>query len=344
MVSFYSYKAINNTYFKDAIDKNSYLLQMEKLHINNQVEAMERAVQMAYEDKEVKDYLANTEEPDLVELVDFNTNVFTNITRIQFNNPNIEHLRLYSNSNVHEISPIIFRESRVASEPWYQKAEKLKGKFSWSFLNSDRDLLERYYGQKPKLVPKVSLLREMSIPADNHIGMVQVDMLLERFTPKTYTTVQDSQSQMFLVDGEMQLFTRPDHSFLQENRKMAAAITERLQSYNKTGNWDIHYTENGKSFLFINTPLERVDAHLLNVVSMEGVMKEISHTRNLIIGVNIGFIILVTVIAYVLNAFILKNLRRLTETMKKVRRGEAYTGITIRGGGKWANSRIISQS
>ncbi|AIQ15660.1 histidine kinase [Paenibacillus sp. FSL H7-0357] len=334
MVSFYSYKAINNTYFKDAIDKNSYLLQMEKLHINNQVEAMERAVQMAYEDKEVQDYLANTEEPDLVELVDFNTNVFTNMTRIQYNNPNIEHLRLYSNSNVHEISPIIFRESRVASEPWYQKAEKLKGKFSWSFLNSDRDLLERFYGQKPKLVPKVSLLREMSIPADNHIGMVQVDMLLERFTPKTYTTVQDSQSQMFLVDGEMQLFTRPDHSFLQENRKMAAAITDRLQSYNKTGNWDIHYTENGKSFLLINTPLERIDAHLLNVVSMEGVMKEISHTRNLIIGVNIGFIILVTVIAYVLNAFILKNLRRLTETMKKVRRGEAYTGITIRGGGE----------
>lgn len=213
MVSFYSYKAINNTYVKDAVDKNSYLLQMEKLHINNQIEVMERAVQMAYEDKEVKDYLANTEEPDLVELVDFNTNVFRNITRVQYNNPNIEHLRLYSNSNVHEMWPIIFRESRVASEPWYQKAEKLKGQFSWSFLNSDRDLLERFYGQKPKLVPKVSLLREMSIPEDNHIGMVQVDMLLERFTPKTYTTIQDSQSQMFLVDGEMQLFTRPDHSF-----------------------------------------------------------------------------------------------------------------------------------
>lgn len=334
MVSFYSYRAINNTYVRDATDKNSYLLQMEKLHINNQIEAMERAVQMAYDDKQVKDYLANTEEPDLGELLEFNNNVFVNITRIQYNNPNIEHLRLYSNNNVLEIGPIIFRESRVAFEPWYQKALKLKGQESWSFLNSDRDLLERYFGQTPKLVPKVSLLREMSVPENNHIGMVQVDMLLEKFTPKTYTKVQDSQSQMFLVDEEMQLFTRPDHSFLEANGKMASAITERLQSYKKSGNWDINYTENGKSFLLIYTPLERINAHLLNVVSMEGVMKDISHTRNLIIGVNIGFIILVTAIAYVLNAYILKNLRLLTETMKKVRRGEAYTGIIVRGGGE----------
>ncbi|WP_052087868.1 cache domain-containing sensor histidine kinase [Paenibacillus wynnii] len=334
MVSFYSYRAINNTYVRDAIDKNSYLLQMEKLHINNQVEVMERAVQMAYEDKDVQDYLNNTEEPDVGELINFNDYVFKNITRIQYNNPSIEHLRLYSNSDVHEIWPNIFRESRVASELWYQKALKLKGRLSWSFQNNDPDLMERYSAQPPKIVPKVSLLREMSIPSDNHIGMVQVDMLLERFTTKTYSTVQDSQSQMFLVDEDMQLFTRLDHSFLPDNKEMSAAIKSRLESYRETGEWDINYTENGKSYLLINTPLEHINAYLLNVVSMDGVMKDISHTRNLIIGVNIGFIILVTAIAYVLNAFILKNLRRLTETMKKVRRGESYSGITIRGGGE----------
>jgi len=132
----------------------------------------------------------------------------------------------------------------------------------------------------------------------------------------------------------MQLFTRSDNSFLPDNSKMAAAIKERLQSFRDTGEWNIHYTENGKSYLLINTPLEFINAYLLNVVSMDGVLKDISHTRNVIIGLNIAFIILVTAIAYVLNAFILKNLRRLTDTMKKVRRGEAYTGITIRGGGE----------
>lgn len=104
LVSVYSYKAINNTYLRDAVEKNDYLSQMEKLHIHNQIEAMERAAQMAYSDAEVEKFLANETEPQLVDLVDFNTNAYVNMTRIQFNNPNIEHLRLYSRSNkVHEI-------------------------------------------------------------------------------------------------------------------------------------------------------------------------------------------------------------------------------------------------
>lgn len=335
MVSWYSYRAINNTYIRDTIDKNSYLLEMEKLHINNQIEAMERAAQMAYDDKEVKSYLANEREPDLGELINFNNSAYINLMRIQFNNPNIEHLRLYSRSpEVHEIWPIIYREARVSSEPWFQKAMRHKGKQVWAIQNYDQEPMQSYLGLPAKQVPKISLLREMSIPSDYHVGMVQVDMLLEKFTPKTYTNVQDSQSQMFLVDDEYKLFTRNDHSFLQGNQQMAEAISERVRKVTDAGAWDTHYTENGRSYLLIRTPLDRISGSLVNVVSMEGVLRDISNTRNLIIGLNIGFIILVTMIAYVLNAFILKNLRRLTETMKKVRRGEAYSGMTIRGGGE----------
>ncbi|MEK3751137.1 histidine kinase [Paenibacillus sp. FSL E2-8871] len=335
LVSVYFYESINNTYLRDAVEKNDYLLQMEKLHIYNQIEAMERAAQMAYSDTDVEEFLANETEPQLVDLINFNTNAYVNMTRIQFNNPNIEHLRLYSKSNkVHEIWPIIFREERVSSKPWFQKALQLKGQEYWSFQKSDPDLMQRYLEAPAESLPKVSLLREKSRPADNHIGMVQVDMLLSRFTPKTYTDVRDNQTQMFLVDSELQVFTRPDHSFLQDNLKMSDMIAERYKHFRETGAWDSEYSENGRSFLLINTPLERIDAYLLNVVSMEGVMKDISRTRNLIIGANVGFITLLTLIAYVTNAFILKNLRRLTETMKKVRRGEAYSGIMIRGGGE----------
>ncbi|ASA25373.1 sensor histidine kinase [Paenibacillus donghaensis] len=335
MVSVYSYQAINNTYMRDAIAKNSYVLDMEKQHIFNQVEAMERAVQMAYEDKEVVDYLTNASEPELEKLVEFNTGTLVNMARIQYNNPNIEHLRLYSKSTkLHEISPIVFREERVAGEPWFQKAMKLEGRQSWSYLSNDPDLMQRFIGQTSRPTPKVSLLREMNRPTGNHIGMFQVDMLLERFTPRTYAAAQDNQTQMFLVDEEQQIFTRRDPSFLKDNPRMAEAIQTRLQAYRETGEWNIHYTENGHSFLLLFTPLDRIHAYLLNVVSMEEIMKDISNTRNLIIGANVGFIVLLSVIAYVLNAFILKNLRLLTDTMKKVRRGEAYSGILIKGGGE----------
>lgn len=333
-MSFYSYGAINNMYVRDAEDKNASLLEMEVQHIDTQIESMVRAVQVAYDDIEVQDYLANTTEPGTEELVNFSNNSFKSLTRIQYYNPNVEHLRLFSSSNVTEIWPIFFRESRVAGEPWFQEAKELKGMESWSFLYNDPDIMERYKGQTPAPTPKVSLLREMSIPANHHVGMVQVDMLLEKFSPRTYAAAQDNDSQMLLMDSKTQMFTRSQNSYLQANPGMEQAIRERLLRYKETGVWDIHYKENGKSFLLLHKPIERINADLLNIVSMDGVLKEISHMRNILIGANIGFITLVTVIAYILNAFILKNLRVLTEEMKKVRRGEAYSGITIRGGGE----------
>lgn len=334
LVSFYSYDAINNMYVRDAKEKNNSLLEMEVQHIDTQIESMVRAVQVAYVDIEVQDYLANTTEPGAEELVDFSNNSFKNLTRIQYYNPNVEHLRLFSSSNVTEIWPIFFRESRVADEPWYQEAKELKGMESWSFLYNDPDIMERYEGQTPAPTPKVSLLREMSIPANHHVGMVQVDMLLEKFSPRTYAAARDSDSQMVLMDNKAQIFTRKQGSYLQANPGLEQAIRERMKRYQETGEWNIHYKENGKSFLLLHKPIERINADLLNIVSMDGVLKEISHMRNILIGANIGFITLVTVITYILNAFILKNLRVLTEEMKKVRRGEAYSGITIRGGGE----------
>lgn len=334
LVSFYSYEAINTMYIRDAKEKNESLLAMEEMHIHTQIESMVRAVQVAYDDPDVQNYLANTIEPNIEELVNFNNISFKALTRIQYYNPNVEHLRLYSSSNITEIWPIFFRESRVATEPWYQKAERMKGMESWSLLYNDPDIIYRYSGQTPALTPKVSLLREMSIPANNHVGMVQVDMLLEKFSPRTYSVIQDSQSQMLIVDNEAQIFTREKDSFLKENPGLRMVIRERLKHYKETGEWEINYSENGNSFLLLHKPIERIHADLLNIVSMDSVLEEISHTRNLLIGANIGFITLVTVIAYILNAFILKNLRLLTEEMKKVRRGETYSGIVIRGGGE----------
>ncbi|WP_054943144.1 cache domain-containing sensor histidine kinase [Paenibacillus ihuae] len=335
LVSVYSFRTINNTYVRDAIDKNNYLLQMEKLHIVNQIEVMERAAQIADSDQQVKSYLSNKSAMTLGELVEFNTSTFVNLSRIQLNNPGIEHLRLYSNNeSMYEIWPIILREERVYNELWYQEALRLDGRELWVFQSDDPDVMQRYTNLMTEGQPKVSLLRAISIPAGHHVGMIQVDMMLNNFTPKTYTDVRDNQSQMFIADSGIRLFTRTDNSFTQNYKQLEKAITERLKIYGETGEWNIHYKENGSSFMLIHTPLERIGASLINVVSMEDVMKHISQTRNLLIGANIGFIFLVTLIAYVMNAFILKKLRLLTETMKKVRKGETYTGLAIRGGGE----------
>jgi len=337
IVSTYSFNAINETYIKDTVSKNGNLLEMEKLQILNQIESMELSAQLAVSDKDVENYLTSQTEAQLKELVEFNTNAYVNLTRIQFNNPNIEHLRLFSASkNVHEIWPIIFREDRIQQEPWYKQTIGLGLQQMWYFQNDDFDFTKRDSNLITEKKPKVSLLREISVPTGVHSGIIQVDMLLSKFSPRTFSSMQDDQSQLFLLDSDLQMFTRQKDSFLLDNKEMNKAIHDRFLSLQQGGVWDTQYKENGKSFLFIQVPIERMDAYLLNVVSMEEVLKDISIIRNKTIGTNVLFIVLFTVIAYVLNAIILKNLVRLTEAMKKARRGELYTGVAIRGGGEIA--------
>ena len=332
IVSTNSFNAINETYIKDTMSKNANLLEMEKLQIMNQMESMERSAQIVDSDKEVKSYLTSQAEQQLGDLVEFNINAFRNLTRIQFNNPNIEHLRLFSDSEyLHEIWPIIFREDRVKQEPWYEATYGLGTKQMWYFQDYDLDVMKGSIAEKN---PKVSLFREISVTTGVHSGIIQVDMLLPNFSPRTFSNIQDDQSQLFLIDSEMHIFTRQTDSLLQDNKEMNKAIQDRLSTLRQGGVWDTQYQENGKSFLFIQVPIERMDAYLLNVVSMESVLKDISVIRNKTIGTNILFVVLFTVIAYILNAIILKDLVRLTEAMKQARRGELYKGVSIRGGGE----------
>ncbi|GIP21923.1 sensor histidine kinase [Paenibacillus sp. J22TS3] len=335
IVSVYSFRAINETYIGDTLKKSENLLEMEQLHISNQVEVLERAAQLAISDRDVINYLTSDTDPNTQELIEFNESAFANLTRIQVNNPNIEHLRLFSSSRqVYEIWPIIFREDRVRKEPWFPKAAGLGDQELWVFQHSDPDIMQRFSPRAPDTTPKVSLLREMNIPAGHHAGLIQVDMLLTHFTSKTFSGRQDNESQMYLIDSDLELFTNKNNRLGKTSPGLTGAIQSRVRMLRDTNKWNQEYRENGKSYLLTYRKLEQIDGYLLNVVSLEGVLRDISTIRNMIIGANVGFIVLVTLIAYILNAFILKNLKRLTETMKKVRKGELNTGIEIRGGGE----------
>lgn len=337
LVSVLSFQAINQTYIKDTINKNKNLLEMEKLHIQNQIESMERSAQIARSDNDVLNYLTSNSELSLGELVDFNMNAFVNLTRIQFNNPNIEHIRLFTdNDYTHEIWPIIFKEERIKDEPWYEQTFGLGDRQMWYFQEDDPDLMNG--GQSPVLTdqPKISLLREISVVAGEHSGIIQVDMLLPQFSPKIFAYTPEQEAQLFLIDSNKDIYTRREHSLFAYYPDMERAILEQFAKDSGPEGWQMEYSEGGNSFLWISIPLERMDAHLLNVVSMEEVLREISVIRNKTIGANVLFIVLFTIIAYVLNAFILKNLVRLTDAVKKARRGELYTGVAIRGGGEIA--------
>lgn len=348
-VSLYFYNQVNETYIEDTRLKSIDALQNEKQVLLTQIETMERAAQLSLSDKEVIQYLADNESAPTSELIEFNNSFYTNLAQIEINNPTILHLRLYSASEyTYEIWPIVFQEKRVWDQPWYKLARMLGDREGWYVQEQD---LSRSYDRTivPELdPPKISLLREIQLPKGHHAGIVQVDMLLANFAPRTYGELQEDESQMLLLNAgggyipaaQDKAYAASLQQWLKENQadtSDASYQAEHQSIDNDTTDSNvssIRYTDQGIAYLATSTRVDRLGAQLVHIVSLEKVLQDTRRARNGIVLLNIGFILLVSLITYFANTIILKNLRRLTAAMKKVRRGELHHGVQVDGGGE----------
>nr|WP_169086102.1 sensor histidine kinase [Paenibacillus sp. PL91]MBC9201411.1 histidine kinase [Paenibacillus sp. PL91] len=334
VVSNYLFGQIRDSYTNDTIKQGQYLLEMEKVNILNQIEAMELAAQLTISESEILEYISTREEPPIEELLDLNRGPLTDMINIQTNNPNIAHLRLFANNeHISEIWPIIFHERRIQSEPWFAKLDQLDGKELWMFKDKDPDILRRYVTDVNDQMPKVSLVRIIHA-GSKRIGVIQVEMLLKQFSPKAFANIKDEGSQMMLADSSGAIYLDDNQPFAGRNPELRQAIENEFAEMNEQGINEKRFVVNKHPYLLVSTPIEQADAHILNVVSLQTAHERISGAEKQIIAANLILIGLLSIITYMLNSFILKNLRRLTEAMKKVRKGEVPTGLPLGGGGE----------
>lgn len=333
-VSNYLFNQIRDSYINDTFKQSQYLLEMEKVNVLNQIEAMERAAQLTLSKSEILDYISKDEELPIEELLDLYRGALTDMINIQINNPNIVHLRLFANNDhMSEVWPIIFHERRIQKEPWYAKLDQLDGKEMWIFKEQDLDILHRYVTDVNEQMPKVSLLRVVN-SGSKRIGIIQVEMLLKQFSPKAFANIKDDGSQMMLADGNGTIFMDDNQPFVGSDPELHQAILQEFREMNEHGVKEKRFSVNKHPYLLVSTPVEQVSAHILNVVSLKNVDERVSRAERQIIAANIILIGLLSFITYLMNSFILKNLSRLTEAMKKVRRGEMPTGLPLGGGGE----------
>lgn len=354
-ISYYSYQQINTTYIQDTRLKSIDTLQNEKQTILTQIETMERAAQLSLSDKAVIQYLTENQDTPTAELLEFNANSYARLAQIQINNPSILHLRLYSNSpNTYEIWPIILHESRTADAPWYDIVKGLGDREAWYMQRSDLSLDEvDTRGALEPDPPKLSLLRELELPRGHHAGIIQVDMRLSDLAPLTFGKSQEDSTRMLLldagggnvsVDEEDTLYTRLAHRLLTNTADPAIHASTELGTDDRTlsgeqpSSWNdqtwAQYREDGQSYLLTSIPVERLGARLVQVTSLEKMLQDTGRARNLIIMATVAFILLVSLITYVANALILKNLRKLTQAMQQMRRGEFTPVVQVDGGGE----------
>ncbi|MFC5649667.1 sensor histidine kinase [Paenibacillus solisilvae] len=335
LISFYIFNQLNANYMKDVVKKNENELEIEHVNINNNIETMERAAQLSISDKEVLYYLERSSEPNASELIEFDTTAVSNILRLQFNNPNIEHIRLYTNNErINELWPVILREERIDTESWYKAVNDLNGLELWHFDRLDREPIRPIAPDDKESRPKIALLREIEYPAGRHVGIMEVDMLMTNFFQSAYRGTNEGQSQMFIIDREGKLFRNTTNSFAQEAGLTDAIIHSELKKHVQQQQKNFLFEVNHVPFLGVFVHIDKIDAYVLNVVSLQNVFQDINKTRNKIIIAYIILLIILSISTYFLNSLILKKLLVLAESMKKVRQGDFNIDLKIRGGGE----------
>jgi two-component system sensor histidine kinase YesM len=331
--SIYIFNDFYKTTIKDIIKANEYMLEMENNNIQNNIELMERTGQLAVSDRNVTEYLFASQEPDTESLINFSTNVVPNLLRLQFNNPNIAHLRLYTNNkNVKEIWPIFLNETRIAGEPWHEEVVQKQGMEVWAFDSRDKDVMQRPLNGVNDNVGKISLLREFRYPNGSHVGIIQVDMLLENFFPKAFGKLQDDKSHILLLDQSSQLIYNKDVSFF--NEISLPDLKTQFEKHKDNPNGYFQVSFNGSSYISMFRKLDHLDVYLLNVISLDESFTKINTTRNMLIFISMILISNLSLLTFLMNKFILKKLHILRDSMKRVRKGDFNVQIDIRGGGE----------
>ncbi|MEK0312541.1 sensor histidine kinase [Cohnella sp. 56] len=343
LISLLLFQQFAGSAIEDIERKNENTLEIERLNIDNNIETIQRAADLSlraddlsFSDQKVLDYISRTTEPDTAELVDFSTTVVPALSRLQFNNPNIAHIRIFfDNKRINEIYPLFVDEARAAGEPWFGRLTSAEERTEWYFTPNDLDPFKLIFGQSiGSGLPKVAFLKEIMYPLDVHAGILEVDMLMSSFFPKTFGSSEDDMSQLVIVDSQGQLYYNRQQKLLASTGVSPEELAGALRTTGAEPSASFRLALGGQPFLAITRDIEPLGVRMVNIVSLRHVLDSARQTRDRIIAANVMLIAILGIATYVMNSFILKKLHILADSMKKVRQGDFAFNLTVRGGGE----------
>jgi two-component system, sensor histidine kinase YesM len=326
----YTRQVVDNV-LKDIKNKNEYLLEIEKIHIMNNIESMRRTAQMVVADREFIDFVKTRNETNISELIDFKMNEFSDVTKLQVNNPTIEHIHLYtSNPYVTEMWPILFSENRVLREPWREEVLNRNGRELWWF-DQNNDILGRLMSKNSS---KVSVLRELDYPKDEHLGIIEISMLLNNFFPKMFSTVNDGSSELIVFDPKMNIISSPYNSFLEDEKINLNKLKKQFVKNKKQAPFHYLFKNGDTVYMIVSTYLDGLDSYMLNVISLEEVYKETTKTRYIVFSGILVLVGILSLLTFLLTSILFKKMFQLIESMKEVEKGDFSVEVDINGHGE----------
>ena len=331
--SFFTLKGFEDNLREDTINENRNLLEMEKGNITRNFQAMVKMAQMVTVSEEFMEYVEGAKDFNPEELVTFNQQGFQYVLKMQYSNPSILDVNVFSNNkNVTEIWPLIYSDERVKDKAWYQKTIEARGKW-YLHLNSNTNdiILDKYGVIREANEPIVAYCKEIkSFHSNKSVGVIRVNMLTKIFFPKMFSENKDIEGQFFVVDKKNNIYTNENGEFLKENALNSDSILKDFLSYKSSSidNFSVKYDK--KDMIVVYTSIDELGLDIFNVVSIVDMIEYKNQIRNFYILGSIVLIILLSIVTYFITSIILKRLYIIIQSMKKLQQGDFNIDITVR--------------
>ena len=304
-------------------------LQNEKNNIENKIELCERTAQIIISNGRFIDFIGSDKEISTEDFIRFNKEDLNYIQRIQYANPDIYKLRLFiNNPNIYEMHPTIFDEIRIADKKWLTEIKASNVKSYWDLNHIDNNVISTL---NPSYKNVASFYREILYPGNQHLGILEINMLEEVFFQSIYNKDnQKSDSFTCLVEGN-NILLNSENSFFKSidinSTNLTKLITEGTKG--KKGNFDIKI--NKQNVMVIYSHIDSISSTIYKVVSMESMIRYINRIRYLIISAILVAISVLSAFTYFLTSIILKKMRIIIDSMRKVQEGDFRVSVQVRG-------------
>jgi two-component system sensor histidine kinase YesM len=329
--SFIAFKKFENTSRKEIVNKNINQLELESVNINRNIETLEHTAQMVASNRGLMEYLSAQQELSVEKLVEFNNGTYKNMLQMQYSNPNIRDVSVFTNNkNVNEIWPLVFYSDRVKNKYWYDKVIALKGKVFWNFTQPSNDISDLSYSQVQTSDYVVSVYRSLQYPQTTSSGIIRVSMPAKVFFPKMYGKVSDMEGQIYIVDNENNIYTNDNSRYIKEKGISKELIKEQFLKNRNSESSSFNINYNKKHMIVVYTKIESLDSYMLSVASIDSMLRYTSLIRNIFMAGTLVLIIILSVVTYIITSIILKRLYIIVQSMKRIQQGDFDIEIPLR--------------
>jgi two-component system, sensor histidine kinase YesM len=323
----YSFQTVKKSIEMDALRTSQQNVEKARADIIRNISLYDSITRYVVRHRKFIDFISAKRDYTVAELLNFKDDQFYSVENLQIINSNICQLRFFiANDQFPEMWPVIYSEKRISACSWRRQVLKLKkGQGLWRLNHPD----DAYFVYKPAVNDLISFYREVWNSDGDYVGILEVSMVAKVFFGDLYNQPGNDSVVTYLLDnrGQLRSFTKGRLS----QAHIGDSLLEKLKMRTGPGSGSFRVNIHKQSLLVVYTHLDAIDSSIYQITFPKALTKKIDQIRNGIFLGSFGALLLLSLITYWITSAILKKMRIIIASMRKVQEGDLNVDIPIRG-------------